>query len=216
MIFRALEKLAAQFFYRHAYDKAGQILLVGDRIQLHQAHTCWSEDVELKFAIIKKIDNRTRYPLTIQLDGENHTQISEAHNVKKITCEDDIYEPSGPADEEECTKFFQEIIKAEGLEDWSMDWGGTRWHCEGLCIEESKKISIWAGNSTDQVKALILHEIAHIETCEALVDKHCDEFYTKLFELWDKYGDGLPFINTDLEILKQNPDYWLLDPNYGK
>ena len=111
IILQALEKLVARIFYRHAYDCAGDILVVGDRIQLRESDVCWGEDAELKFATIRKIDNRIRYPLTIQIEGSTQTQGSEAHNVKKITCDEDIYEPSGPADEEECQKFFDDTAK---------------------------------------------------------------------------------------------------------
>lgn len=85
---------------------------------------------------------------------------------------------------EENEKFFYSVIKDLNHRDWKLEWYGEN-SCEGYCWLNRKIINI--GPESENVKRLILHEIAHIDTCLDENNKHELEFWKRYEELLNKY-----------------------------
>lgn len=81
-------------------------------------------------------------------------------------------------------EFFYKVIKDLNHQDWELEWYKEE-SPEGYCWHSSKKINI--GPANRNVKLLMLHEIAHIDTCLELNNKHSKEFWDKYDELRKKY-----------------------------
>lgn len=91
---------------------------------------------------------------------------------------------------------FEQVMAAEGIEGWTLEWYDSG--DEGYCWRDQKVIRI----GPDASPYLVLHEIAHIGTCEGHSDKHGQEFFERLRELLDHYLGGADFSESDKIILQ--------------
>jgi len=80
-------------------------------------------------------------------------------------------------------KFFYKVIEELDYYDWKLEWYKDD-SSEGYCCEPLKIIYI--GPANENVKRLILHEIAHINTC-LNGNRHRTEFWLKYEKLLEKY-----------------------------
>jgi len=85
---------------------------------------------------------------------------------------------------EEYEKFFYKVIKDLGHDEWKLEWYKDS-RVEGYCWPDRKIINI--GPSAGNIKRLMIHEIAHIDTCLNKNNKHKKEFWQKYVKLLEKY-----------------------------
>ncbi len=74
--------------------------------------------------------------------------------------------------------FFNNVIIKLGFYNWTIVFVSDS--SEGYCNKRNKRISV--GLDSKNIKQLILHEIAHINTCRFCNQKHNPAFW-KTFEL---------------------------------
>jgi hypothetical protein len=84
----------------------------------------------------------------------------------------------------ELTQFFKNVIIREGFYDWKLNLVENS--SEGYCWHHKKTIDIGALNK--HPKELILHEVAHIDTCRFCNQKHNPQFWKRFDELMRKYS----------------------------
>jgi len=79
--------------------------------------------------------------------------------------------------------FFNNIKIRLGFYDWQLKEDAVP--TEGMCYHNSKTITI--GNKVKDYKYLILHEIAHINTCRFCNNAHNPQFWKEFECLLRKY-----------------------------
>lgn len=94
----------------------------------------------------------------------------------------------------ECEKFFHKVIKDLGHHGWKLEWYKDD-SSEGYCWLNRKVINV--GPSNSNVNRLILHEIAHIDTCLEDNCKHRIEFWNRYEKLLEEYMPGTPISEYD-------------------
>lgn len=89
---------------------------------------------------------------------------------------------------QDSSSFFKKVLEDLDLQDWKLEWYKEE-SPEGYCWHHNKTIKI--GPASENVKLLMLHEIAHIDTCLELNNKHSKEFWDKYDSLREKYLPGV-------------------------
>jgi len=84
-------------------------------------------------------------------------------------------------------EFFYNVIRDFGHQGWRLEWYKDD-SSEGYCWLNSKKINI--GPASKNIRCLMLHEIAHIDTCLSHGNKHKKEFWQRYDMLLEKYLPG--------------------------
>ena len=97
-------------------------------------------------------------------------------------------------EKKENEEFFYSVINDLGHYGWKLEWYKDDSH-EGYCWQHNKTINI--GPATENVKLLILHEIAHIDTCLGHGNKHEKEFWQQYEKLLKKYLPGVELPDYD-------------------
>ena len=87
----------------------------------------------------------------------------------------------------EAETFFAMVMRDLGHMGWRIEWykDDSR---EGYCWRTLKKIDL--GPAAEDLKDLILHEIAHVDTCLNDNDKHGPDWLQRFQELRDRYYPG--------------------------
>lgn len=86
----------------------------------------------------------------------------------------------------ECLQFFKRVMEDLGHLDWKLRWYEDG-H-EGFCWLADARIMIGPEQTVEKAKRLILHEVAHIDTCLHLNDKHAEEWQERFKLLCHCYG----------------------------
>jgi len=100
-------------------------------------------------------------------------------------------------------EFFYNVIKDLGHQSWKLVWYKDS-SVEGYCWRNIKKINI--GPASENVKRLMLHEIAHIDTCLGYGNKHKKEFWQKYDMLLKKYLPGTELSESEKYLKKLNEE----------
>lgn len=82
--------------------------------------------------------------------------------------------------------FFRNVMAWKRVYGWTLNW--VERNSEGYCWHKKKRIDI--GIETADVRQLILHEIAHIQTCRFCNNKHSWEFWREFDRLMRKFLPG--------------------------
>ena len=99
---------------------------------------------------------------------------------------------------------FDRVISDLGHIGWTMEWYGKD-SSEGFCWLESKVINV--GPKAKSIKRLILHEIAHIDTCKGKRNKHGGEFWERYEYLMDRYMPRVSLSESDMHSKSLNAHY---------
>jgi len=99
---------------------------------------------------------------------------------------------------------FDRVISDLGHRGWTLEWYNKD-SSEGFCWLERKVINV--GPKAKSIKRLILHEIAHIDTCIGKRNKHGGEFWTRYEYLMDRYMPDVPLSESDMYSKELNADY---------
>lgn len=86
-------------------------------------------------------------------------------------------------DKKELIHFFNNVTAKLCIYDWKMNL--KEYSSEGYCWKHKKVIDV--GLKSRNVKELILHEIAHINTCRFCNQKHNPSFWKTFEELMRKF-----------------------------
>jgi len=100
---------------------------------------------------------------------------------------------------EENEKFFYKVVGELNHLEWKLEWYKDT-SPEGYCWANRKVINV--GPANENVKRLILHEIAHIDTCSEHGNKHKKEFWLRYEKLLEKYLPGTELSNFDKHCKK--------------
>jgi len=85
--------------------------------------------------------------------------------------------------EKELRHFFNNVLVYLGIYDWYLNIVYNS--SEGYCWKRQRRIDI--GEFSENPKRLILHEIAHINTCRFCNNKHSYSFWREYQFLIDKF-----------------------------
>ncbi len=101
--------------------------------------------------------------------------------------------------------FFKNVMYRLGYYDWTLNIKPNS--SEGYCWRKQKRIDL--GEDTTDWKSLLLHEIAHIDTCRFCNNRHHKSF-------WRKYEDLIRrFYSGKIEINSYNEDVGYFRKVYG-
>lgn len=81
--------------------------------------------------------------------------------------------------------FFKNVMFALGHYGWELKLDDSK---EGYCWKKAKRIDLGINNS--DVKSLLLHEIAHIDTCRFMNNAHWITFWKRYEGLMRKFLPG--------------------------
>lgn len=95
--------------------------------------------------------------------------------------------------------FFNHVIKRVAHDGWKLEWYKQD-SSEGWCSRATCTIKI--GPKNENIKRLILHEIAHIYTCLNKRNQHELEFWKVYEELLSEYLPGTLLSSFDKTIKK--------------
>ena len=94
--------------------------------------------------------------------------------------------------------FFYNVIRDLGFFGWKLEWYDKS--SEGYCWRNRRVINIGPENAN--IKRLMLHEIAHINTCLNTNVPHCSEFWLRFEKLLNKYLPNTLLSDSDKYIKK--------------
>ena len=106
-------------------------------------------------------------------------------------------------EKKENEKFFYGVIKDLSHDEWKLEWY-RKDRVEGYCWLNKKIINI--GPSAGNIKRLMIHEIAHIDTCISENNKHKKEFWKRYVMLLEKYLPGTEISESEKYHRKLNND----------
>ena len=90
---------------------------------------------------------------------------------------------------QELFHFFNNVMLQLGYYEWSLNL--VPHSSEGFCWKKFKRIDV--GMDNRNIKRLLLHEIAHLDTCRFVNNKHHISFWERYEDLMQRFLPGVDF-----------------------